>query len=265
MSGQQDEPAPPLDSDEGLALRFAERHDGEFRYVPDLGRWFVWTGQVWERDGTLAGIRAARAICREASAKSNGRERKQLASAQTVAAVERLAKADERIVATTDLWDADPWALNTPSGVVDLSTGQLREHRPDDFMTKITAVAPGGKCPLWLGFLDRVMDGDRELITYLQRLAGYALTGLTREQMFGFAHGTGGNGKGVFFNTLAGIMADYHTVLPIEAITMSRNERHPTELAMLHGAPRDRAGNRSGPSPRAVTHQLWIGVQKGPR
>ena len=103
-------------------------------------------------------------------------------------------------------------------------------------MTKITAVAPGGSCPLWLTFLDRVTGGDRDLQTYLQRLAGYALTGSTREHVLPFAHGSGGNGKGVFIGALAGMMGDYHKTAPIETFAASHGDRHPTELAMLRGA-----------------------------
>ena len=35
------------------------------------------------------------------------------------------AKADRRHAATVDQWDADPWLLNTPGGVVDLRTGKI--------------------------------------------------------------------------------------------------------------------------------------------
>src|SRR5690606_38965057 len=131
---------------------------------------------------------------------------------------------------------ADPWALNTPAGTVELRTGRMREHRSGDYMTKCTAVAPGGECPTWLQFLHRVMAGDAELIAYLRRLAGYGLTGSTREHVLPFAHGSGGNGKGVFIGTIAKIMGDYHRATPIETFTASSTDRHPTELAMLRGA-----------------------------
>ena len=72
-----------------------------------------------------------------------------IASRKTIAAVEQLAKADTRLAATTDQWDSDPWLLNTPGGTVDLHTGQIHPHKPTDYCTKITAVAPGGECPLW--------------------------------------------------------------------------------------------------------------------
>ena len=95
-------------------------------------------------------------------------------------------------------WDSHPWLLNTPAGVIDLRTGELRPHQREDYFTKITAVAPGEKCPQWLAFLKRVTDGDRKLEAFLQRMAGYALTGSTRDEALFFLYGTGANGKAVW-------------------------------------------------------------------
>jgi putative DNA primase/helicase len=103
-------------------------------------------------------------------------------------------------------------------------------------MTKMTAVAPGGDCQLWREFLKRVTGGNAELEGYLQRLAGYCLTGSTREHALFFLYGTGANGKSVFINTVAGVMGDYARTAPIETFTETRGERHPTDLAWLRGA-----------------------------
>ena len=73
---------------------------------------------------------------------------------------ERLARADRRLAATTDQWDADSWLLNTPGGVVDLCSGEVHPHQPIRYMTKITAVEPIGPCPQWRRFLDRIFAGD---------------------------------------------------------------------------------------------------------
>jgi P4 family phage/plasmid primase-like protien len=67
-------------------------------------------------------------------------------------------------------------------------------------------------------------------------MAGYALTGITREHALFFAYGTGGNGKGVFLNTLTAILAGYAAVASMETFTASPGDRHPTDLAMLRGA-----------------------------
>jgi putative DNA primase/helicase len=228
---------PPAFSDEALALRFAERHRNDLRYVAAWSRWLSWDGARWIFDDTLCAFDRARRICREAAAECNtSRAASAIASAKTVAAVERLAKADRRHAATSDQWDADVWLLNTPEGVVDLRTGKLRPHHPQDYMTKITATGPHGECPRWHQFLDRITAGSVELQTFLQRVCGYALTGITREHALFFGYGTGANGKTVFTDTISNILADYHCTAPIETFTATSMDRHPTELADLRGA-----------------------------
>ena len=232
-----EEALPPAFTDEALALRFAERHAGDLRYVAAWGRWMHWTGKVWRFDDTLAAFDFSRAICREAAAECNEpRVASAIASAKTVAAVERLAKADRRLAATTDQWDADQWLLNTPGGVIELQTGHQRPHKPDDYFTKITTVPAEGDCPTFLRCLDRSMAGDAELIDFLQRLFGYALTGSTREHALAFFYGTGANGKTLILSAVSGAMGDHHRVAPIETFTASPLERHPTDLAGLRGA-----------------------------
>ena len=228
---------PPEFSDEALALRFADRHAGDLRFVAAWGKWLIWDGARWRFDDKLHGFNCARVICREAAAECNGDKLAfAVASAKTVAAVERLARADPRLAAAIEQWDADPWLVNTPEGVIDLRKGKTRPHRAEDYMTKITAVGAGGDCPLFLAFLEQITRGDRELVAYLQRVLGYALTGITREHALFFGYGTGANGKSVLLSTVAGLLGDYHRTAPIETFVASHSERHPTDLAGLRGA-----------------------------
>ena len=227
----------PAFTDENLALRFSTRHRQTLRYVAGWGYWLEWTGSVWKRDETIHVFDLSRALCRSASRVCNDdRISAKLASAQTVASIERLAKADRRHAATVGQWDTHPWKLNTPGGTVDLRTGIMHPHSPADHMTKTTAVAPKGECPLWHDFLRTVTNGDTELQAYLKRVAGYCLTGSIEEHALFFAYGTGANGKGVFINTLTGVMGDYAAVASMETFTASASDRHPTDLAMLRGA-----------------------------
>jgi putative DNA primase/helicase len=227
---------PTAFSDEALALRFAKRHASRLRFVAAWNRWLVWTGTFWRFDDTLHAFDLARGICREAASECNTRAAKNIASAKTVNAVAHLARSDHRLAATVDQWDADPWLLNVPEGVVDLKTGTRRPHRAEDYMTKITAVGPGGDCPLFLRFLEKITDGDGEITSYIQRVLGYSLTGETREHALFFGYGTGANGKSVLLSTVAGILGDYHRTAPIETFTASNSDRHPTDIAGLRGA-----------------------------
>jgi putative DNA primase/helicase len=230
---------PPEFSDEALALRFTAKHASSARFVAEWGKWLLWTGSHWIFDTTMHVYNLARSVCRVASAEvPPNRERiaAAVASAKTVAAVVNLGRADRRHAATVDQWDAHSLLLNTPGGVVDLRSGTIKLHDPELYMTKITAVAPGGECPLWLKFLAEITAGNTDLQAFLQRIAGYALTGSIREHALFFAHGTGGNGKGVFLNTMTAILAGYAAVAPMETFIATQHERHPTDLAGLRGA-----------------------------
>jgi putative DNA primase/helicase len=227
----------PAFSDEALALLFAERHAGDLRFVAKWSAWLSWTGKRWRFDDTLHAFDLARRIIREEAARCNKtKDARIIASAKTVAAVERLARSDRRLAATIDQWDADPWLLNTPDGVVDLRTGNLRPHRAEDYMTKMTAVGPRGGCASFLAVLDRIFAGDQSLIAYVQRVIDYSLTGVTREHALFFCYGTGANAKTVLLSTVSGMLDDYHRTAPIETFTASAVDKHPTDLAGLCGA-----------------------------
>ena len=224
-------------TEDALALAFTRRYHRDWRYVSTWGRWLVWDGNRWRTEDTLAATDLIRSVCRHAAVRAdNPKVAAKLASASTVGGVERLSRADRRHAATTDEWDADPWLLNTPGGVVDLKTGRQRPHDRADRMTKITTATPGGDCPIWRQFLDEVTGGDTELQSYLQRMVGYALTGSTREHALFFLYGTGANGKSVFVNTLATILGDYATNAPMDTFMETRTDRHPTDMAGLRGA-----------------------------
>ncbi|QOK95172.1 hypothetical protein HF909_01015 [Ralstonia pseudosolanacearum] len=244
MHDVADDPEPVIGSDESvwgtedaLALAFTRRYHRDWRYVAAWGRWLVWDGHRWRTEDTLAATDLIRNVCRHAAVNAdNPKLAAKLATSGTVGGVERLARADRRHAATTSEWDADPWLLNTPGGVVDLRTGRQRPHDRDDRMTKITTATPGGDCPTWRQFLAEVTGGDAELQAYLQRMAGYALTGSTQEHALFFLYGTGANGKSVFVNTLATILGDYAANAAMDTFMETRADRHPTDMAGLRGA-----------------------------
>jgi putative DNA primase/helicase len=105
----------PEFSDDALALMFTATHAGALRYVAALSKWLLWADSRWGFEETLRAFDLARAICRQASARvppNMTRLAAAVASAKTVAAVERLAKADRRHAATVEQWDADDWIFN---------------------------------------------------------------------------------------------------------------------------------------------------------
>jgi len=112
------------------------------------------------------------------------------------------------------VFDRDPMLIACRNGVVDLraeTKEKLRPGRREDYITRCSRARydPTAKCPLWHKFLEEVTEGDEEMIKYLWRVMGYALTGDIRERAFFILHGGGKNGKTTFLETLMAIAGNY--------------------------------------------------------
>lgn len=220
---------PKLDpSEDDIALAFTALHGNSLRFDHNAGSWFEWNSTRWRPDNCHRAFTYAREMARRHGAAGK---------ANFAGGVERFARADPVHAVTADGWDRDPYLLGTPGGTVDLRTGDYFPARPADMITKQTGVEPEhGEPTLWLRFLDQATAGDRDLMRFLQQMAGYCLTGLTNEHALFFIYGPGGNGKSVFLNVLNHIMGDYATTAGMDTFTASKSDRHPTDLAMLNGA-----------------------------
>jgi putative DNA primase/helicase len=231
----------PQFSEEWLALGFARKYRRKLRYVKKWGAWMQWTGKRWAQEDTLLAYDLIRKECRIAAALAERQSEPQntisdLSKAKTRGALEILARSDRRFAATAEQWDADDWLINTPAGIIDLRTGANIGSEPARYCTKITDIAPVGDSQLWQAFLDKVTAGDKELQAYIKRMCGYWLTGSIREHALFFIYGPGGNGKGVFLNTVSAAMGMYHVVSPAQTFAEQKNQRQETELARLNGA-----------------------------
>ena len=242
---EADVPKPIRHSEQDLADTFV-REDGSLaRYMPLQKSWYVWDAVRWIKDDRRRAYELAKSTLRKVAdriARSVVKgARQQAKSMSTMAKVNNvlgLASSDLRIAITPEQLDADPWLLNTPGGIVDLRTGNVRPHDPGALLTKVTSAEVDFDRPatLWQRFLEEATCGDKELQRYLQRHAGYCLTGEVREHVVAFVHGGGGNGKSVFLNTLAYVLGDYAIQAPMSTFMTSSFERHPTEIAALRGA-----------------------------
>lgn len=230
-------------SEDQMALEFVQAECHRVRYVALWHKWMRYYGDIWGPDETYATFDAIRPIVRARAnsvlleGKSVARAMK-LSSANTVAGVEKLARADRRVAATSDQWDTDQMVLGVPGAVIDLSTGEMRPATPEDYLTRRASVLPDPDMPtpVWDAFLDFVTESDEDYAAFLQRMCGYCLTGSTVEQVLFFVYGDGGNGKSVFVEVLARILTGYHQVAAMETFIDTGRTSHPTDLAMLRAA-----------------------------
>jgi putative DNA primase/helicase len=230
------EALPPEFSDDSLALEFVAQYGAGLRWSPGLG-WMHDDGTHWKRDEHLIRFDLARRTARASAQLADAKIRKAITSAKTVNALLFLAQSDPAIVVPAAQWDSDPLMINTPAGIVDLRTGKLHERNRGQYLTQISRVSPDTQQPTenWLRFISQVFADDIDTIEFVQRMCGYCLSGDRREQKLFFAHGQGSNGKSTLLDILMWMMGSYALKLPTTALMASRNERHPTELAQLHG------------------------------
>jgi putative DNA primase/helicase len=125
-------------------------------------------------------------------------------------------------VVTPEVFDKDELLFNCLNGTINLATGQLRPHSPDDNLTKIAPVNynPEAVCPLWDDAILRSMGGDEEMVGFLRRVAGYVLTGSVQEHCMFLLYGTGRNGKTLLLDALLGVVGrDYGMMAPNHLLT----------------------------------------------
>lgn len=236
-------------TDLGNARRMVHRLKGELRFAPQLGVWLSWDGRRWAEDvtgdverkakdvvdGFLAEAQKAEVLERRRALADHWRRSQ---AAPRLAAMVEVATTEPRIPVTVDQLDRDAWALNVLNGVVNLKTGELLPHRPESLHTKLAPVAydQDAPAPRWEQFLVEIFGGDLDLIGFVQRYAGYSLTGDVSEQVIAFLLGDGANGKTTLLSTLRGVVGDYGIQLDPTVLTVQTHEQHPTALTDLRGA-----------------------------
>jgi putative DNA primase/helicase len=238
----------PLEpTDLANARLLAERHGDRLRHVGTRGRhggWLAWDERLWEADATGEAARAAKEVADHLL--EQARDPSELAWALTsaqahgIADMLELAASEPSIAIRESELDGDAWAFTTGNGTLDLRTGELRPHDPADLISRGTRVPydPDAAAPRWTRFLEEVFDGDAELAGYVQRLAGYSMTGLMREHVLHVLHGSGRNGKGAMVRLLGKAFGTHSMTSPFSSFTRSTYDgRSPRDdLARLAGS-----------------------------
>ena len=224
-------------NEDGDARLFSMLHKNRFIYDHGSQRWYVWHGHFWKEDLTnqaMAGInnviecyaaeaklRAWAAVKAEKAGKSDEAKKevklqedllkriRTLQGAQRKRNVLFLATVGQGL--TGDEWDRNPWLLGCQNGVIDLRSGEHRQGQTEDYIKTVAPTNWKGleePCPTWQRFLSDIFESDAELISYVQSLFGYGITGMTILHIIAILHGAGRNGKGTLLETLKYILGD---------------------------------------------------------
>jgi len=114
----------------------------------------------------------------------------------------------------------------------------LQAHDPADLITQVSPIewSDHASSPTWDAFVSMVMGGQQDMVGYLQRLVGYALTSLTTEHILAFFYGGGLNGKSTFMQAIRLVFGEYACAAPRDLLFQDKHgQRHPDELARLYG------------------------------
>jgi putative DNA primase/helicase len=235
-------------TDRGNAKLFVKLYARDYRHVPGIG-WYRWDNTRWQIDeddtvlwaaGDLAENIAAHDPRGAFTTTALQKHRRRSMSTTGIKAMLTQAKSAPGMVLNAAALDADPYALCTPDGIVDLRTGLVKTPDPNkDFHSRSTTVGSQPQpTPRWQKFLTDTFGDDaegREMIDYLQLLLGYSVTGDVGAQILPFLFGTGKNGKSVLLDVLMKLLGDYADAAPPGFLMAKPYEGHPTDLAELHG------------------------------
>jgi len=237
-------------NDTGNAKRIVDKFGGRIKYNFENKVWMLWNGKQWLPDvknqiKTMAELvaqdmkSAALAEDDRETQKAMFRNTERALSSSGKESMIKEAQHINEVPCVNSDFDKNIMMLNTQSGTIDLTTGELKEHEKSRMQSKITNFDLDERTPqLWLKFLGEIFNHDEELIKFIQKSIGYTLTGSIQEQCMFILYGDGANGKSVFLEVLATLMGDYAVNAQVDTILSKKGStgNATSDLARLKGA-----------------------------
>lgn len=222
--------------DAGAARLFVDTCGRVCKYAADRRKWLFYDSSRWDADGE----NAVREKLKELAAaltvyglhyipdeKRRAEFLKWAAKWQQFRQRDTILK-DAASVAPVKFgdFDRDPLVLNCQNGTLDLSTFELKPHNAGDLLSHMANVRydPAAQASRWLQFIDEVTAGDKDTAKYLQKVAGYCLTGQTHFECAFICHGaTARNGKSTLLETLKTMLGTYAATA--KAATFAKHDK----------------------------------------
>ncbi len=234
----------------GDGMLYAAMLRERFVYNHNLGEWYEWQGNYWRRDTTQQAYQAVELVAvrylqekdkideqiGEAAAAGNKDQQQQLETVKKnlLRRVDRLrsqrgrintlsmaCSCDDGLGVNGNNFDANPYLLACENGVLDLRTGQLRDGRHNDWLSKRCPVQWQGidsPAEAWDQALLEIMDGSQDMVDFLRRALGYCALGINPENVFFVLAGQGRNGKSLLVETISWVMGDLSGPIPAELL-----------------------------------------------
>ena len=242
--------------DQGRGLRMRDQFATVLKFNAVDKKWFFFNGSYWQEDignqrVELAAERVANSIKKEKPELSfstktdkdkamNEWYRFQKDSRSHMAKMHMIDEFKKYVIVKHGEFDKENMLLNTESGYVDLSNGELHDHDIDKKFSHQTLAeySDNVDAPLWEKFLNQIFNSDEELIHYVQKAIGYSFTGSVDEQCLFILNGRGRNGKSVFSNVVSDVAGNYAKQMNVQTIVAKKNQSGSanSDIARLEGA-----------------------------
>lgn len=243
---------------DGDAWVYIEINRGYLLYDHTENLWYLWNGNYWELDILNESLRANERVIdvflleaeRQAVQRLQAEKSGDKQKAAELESLEKLIIARIRALQTLkrkqDIlklacagrdslgisgseWDKITGFLHCINGKINLSTGDLLPGLPTDYVRTVVPVKYLGlhtPCPIFDQFILDICGGDKELAEYLQRLFGYALTGLASENVLGIFWGPEGrNGKTTLLEIIKDVLGPLAYKTTTDIILSSKHGR----------------------------------------
>lgn len=215
---------------------FTQIAKGRLLFIPELKKWHYYNGRNWIEDvqkveTEQACVNVVRSLYAMSAAAYSESERKMYSVwAQRSEEESRRASMIKGAERTGELikpigeFDRNPWAFPVQNGVINLKTGLLEPHKPEDFTLKISPVTydQTATCPEWENTLKLFFEDKENLIRYVQKLFGYSMCGIKNERIIAYLYGPGRNGKSTITGIPLYVFGDYGRAADISTFIESR-------------------------------------------
>lgn len=223
--------------DTGRGQRLNDQFGEVFRWLATDKQWYYYNGSFWEPDNgqyienatekVVNSIKTEKADFSFAIDTDEVKAMKEFyrfskESRSHLAKVHMIDEFKKYVTIDHNTFDHENMLLNTESGYVDLTNGELKDHDISLLFSEQTAAeySDSTDCPLWDEFLKQIFNKDENLIHYVQKAVGYSLTGSVAEQVMFMCLGSGRNGKSVFINTIRNLFGTYAKQMNVESIVV---------------------------------------------
>lgn len=227
----------------GNAERIVYQFGKDIRHVDEVG-WFIWDGKRWIADKKKEIEKIASKVLRQLfKGDEDDRKWAKVCEKRSIR-MNSIKDMIPMVSSVRDEFDKQQFLFNCSNGILDLTTGMLLPHGRSYMMTKLSNVEFNKEtdCPNWKAFLESIFkdaegNTDYEVIDFMQKAIGYALTGDISEQVMFFLYGNGRNGKSTFINIIQNLLGDYAKQTNSDTFIKKSNDSGiNNDIARLYGA-----------------------------